>query len=76
MVKPVNNDYKRCCSLGIVKHGVPQGSVLGPLLFLFCVNDIMKITNIADNSNKCRLFLFADDKSLIIYSLNTTNFIE
>ena len=76
MVKPVNNDYKRCCSLGIVKHGVPQGSVLGPLLFLFCVNDIMKITNTADNSNNCKLFLFADDKSLIITGPNTTDFTE
>jgi hypothetical protein len=59
-VKLVNNDYKPCSSLGIVKHGVMQGSVLGQLLVLFCVNGIMKI-NTTDNSNKCELFLFADD---------------
>ena len=52
-------------------HGVPQGSVLGPLLFLLFINDI------EDAIQKCcKIVLYADDIALIINGTNMKELIS
>ena len=48
-----------------VRFGVPQGSVLGPLFFIICMNDISNIFNNDDNIN---LNIYAYDTSLSIFA--------
>ena len=51
----INDSNSECLD---VKCGVPQGSILGPALFILCVNDMCNV------SKSLKSILFADDTNL------------
>ena len=71
LIESYLTDQEQCVQLNnvtsdldLIKHGVPQGSILGPLFFLLYINDI------ANCSSILKFYLFADDTTIFFSHKN------
>jgi len=60
-----NENSNKVSNWAKLRHGVPQGSILGPLLFLLYINDLPKIINKTSAPT-----IFVDDTSILFTHYN------
>ena len=60
-ITKINNEFSEKSH---VITGVPQGSILGPLLFILYINDMPQISNIGS------FYIFADDTAVMVSAKN------
>jgi hypothetical protein len=64
-----SHHYNTLSNWTLIKHGVPQGSILGPMIFLLYVNGFPHFVN-----NKSTPVLFTDDTSILFTHSDSTEF--
>ena len=69
LIYNMTHHYRTLSNWELITHKVPQGSILGPLLFLLYMIDLPQIIN-----NISTPILFADDTSILLTHPNTTEF--
>jgi hypothetical protein len=70
-IKHKGYNYQLASKWSKIRHGIPQGTILGPLLFLLYINDLPSFI-----MNKSKPILFADDTSIIVTNSSRTDFIS
>ena len=53
-----------------IECGVPQGSILGPILFLLCINDLPRV------STKLKFLLYADDTNILYENFDAKTIVK